>query len=182
MNWKTLHILYNGLLGKALILIALSTPVALLVTNFNIVAFAFIISLLGAILIVIGYVLCVNFCPEIIKKYADSQDYVDYLLRTESQIDINTEFKVLDSQKSNLGSHADQSILSYNFESVSKTQSQYGDKCLRVLAILKHNYYSQSGKKLRLVLTLLLFVGAALIFYPTITNSLFILKGIFNVQ
>lgn len=182
MNWKTLYVLYNGLLGKSLLLIALSTPVALLITNFDINASAFIISLLGAVIIVIGYVTCINCCPEIIKKYITSQDYLDYLLKIEKQIDINTEFKILDEQSGKVSSHSDPSILSYNFESVEKTESTYKDKSLRILAILKHNHYSKSKTIIRMTLTFILFIGAGLIFYPTITNVLFILKGISNVQ
>lgn len=182
MNWKTLHVLYNGLLGKSLLLIALSTPVALLITNFDINASAFIISLLGAVIIVIGYVTCINCCPEIIKKYITSQDYLDYLLKIEKQIDINTEFKILDEQSGKVSSYSDPSVLSYNFESVEKTEATYKDKSLRILAILKHNHYSKSKTIIRMALTFILFIGAVLIFYPTIANVLFILKGISNVQ
>ncbi len=178
MNWKVLYDLYNGLLGKCLIFIALSTPVSFLVRNTSIYPKSFIISLIGAIIILLGYVFCQIFTPAIIKKFPDSHAYSDHLIKIEKNVTLSIEFSILDNVKNTLPMRHDSiSLDKFNFVSVEDTKSRCdAEKSIRILSFIKYAYFSQIYLWLRITLTITLAAGSILIFFPTLYNIYTILE------
>lgn len=183
MNWRALHLIYNGLLGKCMLFLALSTPVAILVRNFNILPWTFVISLIGAIIILLGFILCLLLTPVLIKRFSDAHEYAEFLIKISDNVDVNIEFSILDNVKNDLPkNHDDFSIINYNFVSVEKTKSLNNiNKTLRTLSIIKYSYFLQKDKKVRISLSLILILGSTFIFFPTIYNVFTILSSASNV-
>ncbi|MGR3042566.1 hypothetical protein ABMY36_21590 [Vibrio vulnificus] len=183
MDWRTLHLIYNGLLGKCMLFLALSTPVAILVRNFNILPWTFVISLIGAIIILIGFILCTVLTPVLVKKFSDAHEYADYLIKISGNVDINIEFSILNEVKDNLPKkYNDFSIQSYDFTSVGNAKSTLEiDKALRLLSVIKYSYFLQKNKSVRLMLSFILVLGSILIFFPTMKNVFIILSSVSNV-
>ncbi|AGG31737.1 TPA: hypothetical protein QIC04_003568 [Morganella morganii subsp. morganii] len=183
MNWKVLYDLYNGLLGKCLIFIALSTPVSILVRNTGIYPKSFIISLIGAIIILLGYVACQISTPAIIKKFSDSHTYSEYLIKIEKNVTLSIEFSVLDDVKNKLPTcHDDISLDKFEFVSVEDTKNRCNfEKSIRILSFIKYAYFSQVNFWLRVILTVTMAIGSIFIFFPTLYNIYTILGVVSNV-
>ena len=183
MDWKALHSIYNGLLGKCMVFLALSTPVAIFVKNFNILPWTFVVSLVGAIIILFGFVLCIVLTPVLIRKFSDAHEYAEYLIKINDNVDINIEFSILDKMKDDLPKrYNDFSLDNYDFISVAKTKAiNNTEKTLRLLSIIKYSYFLQKDKSLRLFLTIVLAIGSTLIFFPTLYNIYIILSSASNV-
>lgn len=183
MNWKVLYDLYNGLLGKCLIFIALSTPVSILVRNTGVYPKSFIISLIGAIVILLGYVICQVFTPAIIRKFTDSHAYSEYLIEIEKNVTLSIEFSVLDDVKNKLPTcHDNISLEKFKFVSVEDTKDRCdSEKSIRILSFIKYAYFLQVNYGLRLFLTMILAIGSVIIFFPTLYNIYIILEAASNV-
>ncbi|MFH4705755.1 hypothetical protein WKW74_10905 [Vibrio alginolyticus] len=183
MDWRALHLIYNGLLGKCMLFLALSTPVAILVKNFNIMPWTFVISLIGAIIILLGFVSSIILTPALVKKFSDAHEYADHLIKISDNVDVNIEFSILDNVKDDLPKkYSDFSILDYDFVSVEKTKSiSKNEKTLRILSIIKYSYFLQKDRKARIILSLVLAIGSILVFFPTIYNVFIILSSAYNV-
>lgn len=183
MNWKILYDLYNGLLGKCLIFIALSTPVSILVRNTGIYPKSFIISLIGAITILLGYVASQIYTPAIIKKFPDSHSYSEYLIKIEKNVTLSIEFSVLDDVKNKLPTcHDNISLEKFKFISVEDTKERCDiEKSIRVLSFIKYAYFSKVNFWLRIILTVTITTGSILIFFPTLYNIYTILEAASNV-
>ncbi|ENF3462221.1 hypothetical protein SM871_003234 [Yersinia enterocolitica] len=183
MNWKVLYDLYNGLLGKCLIFIALSTPISILVRNTGIYPTSFIISLIGAIIILLGYVTCQILTPAIIKKFTDSHAYSEYLIEIEKNVTLSIEFSVLDDVKNKLPTcHDNISLETFNFISVEDTKARCDTvKSIRILSFIKYAYFLQISFWPRIILTIILAIGSIFIFFPTLYNIYTILEAASNV-
>ncbi|MEZ8574214.1 hypothetical protein AB6C82_05190 [Vibrio splendidus] len=178
MNWKVIYDLYVGFLGKALLIIALATPVSFLVkVGFS--TFLFTISLVGAIFTLIGYLWAVFSTPEIIKNFSDGHDYAVKLNELKSSVDWVSEFKVLEENKSEILQGYDGYMYhQYKFDSIDSAKSELGEEqSLRSLSILKYNMINNFNIKQRWGLTVLFLLGSIFIYLPLVYR-VFVVLGV----
>lgn len=178
MSWKVVNQIYVGTLGKALLIIALATPMSFLV-KVGVYPASFVISLVGALLILTGYIWTSTSVPPIIKQYADGHDYAIKLSVLNKSIDWISEFKVLEDHKSKIKDGYDGHFHSqFNFTNIDNAKNELGDQIsLRSLSILKFNLINDFNKGQRIILTILFILGSVLIYMPLI-HRIFIVLGI----
>lgn len=178
MNWKAIHDLFEGFLGKSLLLVALATPMSFLVkADFNPLYYK--ISLVGAIVILVGYVWTVISTPMLIKNSQNGHDYAQQLISLENYIDWVSEFKVLEDNKSKLDLGYDGYFYKqFDFKDIDNAQNEVGKEAsIRALSILKFNLVNKFDKCQRVALTVLFFSGALLIYIPLVYR-IFIVLGV----
>ncbi|MBL0638696.1 hypothetical protein JD527_07540 [Aeromonas veronii] len=176
MNWKTVTQLYSGTLGKALLIIALATPMSFLVKA-GINPTAFITSLFGALFILVGYVWTLISAPPIIKNFIDGHDYAVKLNQLKENIDWVSEFRILEDNKAKITTGYDGYFHSqFEFSNIESAKNELGpEQCLRSLSILKYNLINNFNSKQRLCLTVIFIIGAILIYMPLIHRVFYIL-------
>lgn len=155
----------------------------MLVKTFDILPWTFVISLIGAIIILFGFSLCLIFTPNLIKKFSDGHEYAEHLIKIQENVDINMEFSILDDiNPSSIAVINDCSLMNYKFTSIKKIKETNNEsQALRILSIIKYSYLTNKDKKLRLALTFMLTFGSLLIFFPTLKNIYIILTSVTHV-
>lgn len=178
MNWKVIYDLYVGFLGKALLIIALATPVSFLV-KIGFSTFLFTISLVGAIFTLCGYLWAAFSTPAIIKNFADGHEYAVKLNELKKSIDWVSEFKILEDNIPKIPHGYDGYMYyQYTFESIDAAKSELGDEqSLRALSILKYNMINNNKSHQRMWLTVLFFLGSICIYLPLVYR-IFVVLGV----
>lgn len=179
LSWRSLYSLYNGILGKCLIIISLATPIALMYNITSFIPQQFPIILIGALLALIGYIITEIKTPTLIKDFKDSHQYSTDLLKIAGNIDWISEFKILENNKAQLSNKIDgYSVTPFEFSSIDNARTFLGeDRALRSLALIKFNFCNERNIIIRLCLTLLLFCSIILTFSSTIIHVYTILIG-----
>ncbi|MEY8215563.1 MAG: hypothetical protein RPR97_13900 [Colwellia sp.] len=177
MNWKIINSLFEGVLGKSLLIIALATPVSFFVKA-NIDTGLFVVSLIGAITILIGYTWVSISTPALIKNYTNGHNYAQSLIKIETYIDNVSEFKILEDNSDKLPSGFDGYFYQQGeFKDTDSTTNEVGKKqSIRHLSILKFNLINEFNSIQRWSLTILFFVGSLLVYIPLIYR-IFIVLG-----
>ncbi|MPW28860.1 hypothetical protein F9L16_07545 [Agarivorans sp. B2Z047] len=178
MNWKVIHGLFEGLLGKCLLVIALATPMSFL-AKANIDISLFSISLVGSLIVLVGYIWTAVSTPTLIKSHKNGHCYAKELVNLEEYLDSVSEFKVLEEYKDKLKNNYDGYFYKQNdFKDIDSTINDIGKKqSIRALAILKFNLINELNSFQRWCLSLLFLVGSVLVFLPLIYR-IFIILGI----
>jgi hypothetical protein len=179
LNWKSIYQLFNGLLSKSLIIISLATPVSLLFNFTTVMPKQYPTILIGALLILVGYLWAEVATPALIKKFTDGHDYAAELIPIYKSIDWISEFKILEDVINFLPIKVDgYSVKPFDFLSIDEAKSRLGDDvAIRTLSITKYNYVNQKSQIQRMLLTALFFIGVFMIFSSTILHVINILKG-----
>ncbi|MCA3928878.1 hypothetical protein [Vibrio vulnificus] len=177
MNWKVIHALFEGFLGKSLLILALATPMSFL-AKANVNVTLFVISLIGAIFVVIGYIWSAVSTPALIKDYVNGYTYSEKLVSNDSHLDIISEFKILEDNASELKEQYDGYYCQHKkFSDIDSFVEEVGKNgALRSLAILKYDYINKVKENQRYGLTVLFFTGAALVYFP-LFYRIFVLLG-----
>ena len=178
LTWKVINELFGGFLGKSLLLIALATPMSFLV-NVNININLYIISLIGAIIILAGYVWSEISTPMLIKNNKNGHFYAKELIELSGYIDFVSEFKILEENKNKIPSGFDGYFYKQpGFKSISSAKTEIGEKeSIRALSILKFNLVNSLNKVQRASLTMVFLIGAILIYLPLIYR-VFLIMGV----
>jgi len=179
LSWRTLHELYNSIIGKSLIIVSLATPVALMYNVSSFIPSQFPIVLLGALLALIGYLFTKIYTPELIKDFTNGHHYTSALLEIADKVDWVSEFKILENEKNSLTSDMDgYAVKPYEFTTIESAKTILGEaRAMRSLALIKFNLINVSEKNKRLFLTLTFYASILLIFSSTIIHVKTILIG-----
>ncbi|MCD1256959.1 hypothetical protein B4928_17945 [Vibrio cholerae] len=177
LNWKVIHALFEGFLGKSLLILALATPMSFL-AKANVNVTLFVISLIGAIFVVIGYIWSAVSTPALIKDYVNGYTYSEKLVSNDSHLDIISEFKILEDNASELKEQYDGYYCQHKkFSDIDSFVEEVGKNgALRSLAILKYDYINKVKENQRYGLTVLFFTGAVLVYFP-LFYRIFVLLG-----
>lgn len=178
MNWKVIHELFEGVLGKSLLIVALATPISFLVKA-NVEVGLFIVSLIGALIILIGYVWAAISTPPLIKNHLNGHHYAQELFNLKDYIDKVSEFKVLQENIKRLPTGFDGYFYQQNtFSTIDNAIEDIGaDKSIRALAILKFNLINEFNPNQRFSLTTIFIVGSVLVYCPLIYR-VFVVLGV----
>lgn len=179
LSWKTLHSLYNSILGKSVLIVSLATPVALMYNATSFIPSQFPWVLLGALLALIGYLFVEVFTPELIKDFKNAHHYSSSLIKIANNVDWVSEFKILEDELGSLTSEMDgYSVKPYEFKTIESAKKFIGEeRAIRSLALIKFNHINLSGLLKRQILTLSFYISIILIFSSTIIHIKTILIG-----
>ncbi len=179
LPWRTLYALYSGILGKSLLIISLSTPVALIYNTMSLIPPSYPVILFGALLSLIGYIFTEISVPALVRDFKNSHHYSTEILKNSVNIEWVSEFKILESDIENLSKvHDGYCIVPLDFKSIENTKTLLGeDKAIRSLCLIKYNYCNIRDPIKRLVSTLTLTVSLLVIFSSTIANVFKIIIG-----
>jgi len=179
LSWKTLHSLYNSILGKSVLIVSLATPVALMYNATSFIPSQFPFVLLGALIALIGYVFVEVYTPELVKDFKNAHHYSSSLIKIIDNIDWISEFKILEDEATLLTSMVDgYSVKPYDFKSIESTKKFIGEeRAIRSLALIKFNHVNLGGSKKRCALTASFYLSIALIFSSTVLHIKTILIG-----
>ena len=176
MPWRTLYDLYNGIIGKTLIIISLSTPIALLSrSGINIASYYY--SLIGAIIIGVSFILVSIYTPMLIKTYKHSHKYADKLIEINNNgaLDITSEFKALIDGVNEYKKKVDPFYFEYlqiKSESIEKTLEGCDDRlAIRSFSLMKYDFANNKHAPARWLLSVSLFVGCTFLYLPLILNA-----------
>lgn len=178
IHWRIIHELFSGLLGKSLLIIALATPVTYLIA-YELTPRYYYWSLIGALLILFGYIWTIISTPLLIKNYKDGHDYARNLVKLRKYIDPVSEFKILEECSTSIPSgYDDHSFYNFDVKSLTSARENLGDKVfIRSLAISKYGLIN-FGKSIQRILLMALFIsGFSLMYVPIINSIITILKG-----
>jgi len=171
MNWRVLHVLSYSVIGKALIILSLVSPISILV-GIGIELPLFQITLIGSILITLSHFLILIFTPATISSFPDGYSYALNLLdvKQKDAIDFVSEFEVIEENKAKLKSGYNSfHFKNYQFNTIDKTMEELGIKIgLRSLALMKYDYINNTKILLRWFLSLLMVVGIVSFYVPLI--------------
>ena len=170
--------MFEGLLGKCLLVIALATPMSFIAkTNIDISLFS--ISLAGSLIVLVGYIWTSVSTPALIKNHNNGHCYAKDLVSLEEYLDKVSEFKVLEDYKEKLKNEYDGYFYKQNdFTDIDSAINEIGKKeSIRALAILKFNLINELNPIQRWSLSVLFLVGSILVFLPLIYR-IFIVLGI----
>ncbi|EJL6781064.1 TPA: hypothetical protein I7676_21010 [Vibrio vulnificus] len=179
LSWKTLHSLYNSIIGKSVLIVSLATPVALMYNATSFIPSQFPWVLLGALIALVGYVFVEVFTPELVKDFKNAHHYSSSLIEISANVDWVSEFKILEENVSTLKSDVDgYSVKPYEFKTIEATKKFIGeDRAIRSLALIKFNHVNLSGVWKRRILTASFYMSIILIFSSTILHIKTILIG-----
>jgi len=185
MDWRTLYNLYSGLVGKCLLYVALTTPIAFYIRTFGSTSpKMFTTSLIGALLILIGYLLCLIKSPDIIKRHNSPISYTSSLIPIYEHIDLDSEFNLVDqsinaSESEFKQALSDSYLTSLNFASVQSLKEVVGEKkAVRVLSTIRYALENKANPNIRIALSISFALGSVIVFIPTIYNVYTILSGL----
>jgi hypothetical protein len=166
LNWKAIHTLFEGFLGKGLLIIALATPMSFL-AKVNVGIHFFVISLIGAIIIFVGYIWAATSTPAIIKNHKDGHYYAKDLIKLRPYIDIVSEFKVLEDYQVTEEYYDGYFYKQKKFESIGNAENDIGKKeSIRSMAILKFNLINNLNPYQRWFLSFIFLLGCLFIYFP----------------
>lgn len=176
LNWKVIHGLFEGVLGKSLLIISLATPVSFL-AKANIDVTLFVISLIGAIIVLIGYIWSAISTPALIKDYDNGYTYSEKIISSDEHMDIISEFKILEDNVSKVKARYDGYYCQHKtFSDIDSFVEEVGRKAaLRSLAILKYDFINMVKETQRKVLVVIFFIGSALVYLPLVYRILLLL-------
>lgn len=179
LSWKTLHSLYNSILGKSVLIVSLATPIALMYNATSFIPSQFPLVLLGALIALVGYVFVEVFTPELIKDFKNAHHYSSSLIEITKNVDWISEFKVLEDEVSTLTSDMDgYSVKPYEFKTIESAKKFIGEeRAIRSLALIKFNHINLSSISKRYALTASFYISITLIFSSTILHIKTILIG-----
>ncbi len=183
LNWSTLKIVYSGIIGNTIFLLSFFSLLSAIpyidkiITNRNI-AYA----LTGAIFISTSYLLYNINIPYIVKKFSDTHEYYDHLLKLKElmSLDYVHEFSVLefDKEVKKLPVFSDNTFNLKKFENTKKYKEFYGsDRSLFFLSIIKYDYINNMKSKIRWFLTIMFIIGISLIYFAPVNRIFKIILG-----
>ncbi|MDF2415848.1 hypothetical protein [Aeromonas sp. 1HA1] len=172
LSWRSLHTLYNSLLGNSLIIISLSTPIALMYNITSFIPSKYPVVLIGAMLSLTGYVLSEILTPILIKDFKDGYVYSKSLFDISKNIDLISEFKVLEENSNKITNKEDgYSNKSFNFISIDSAMRLLGEeKAIRSLPLIKFDFCNKRAPIVRLLLSINFYISLIFIFSSTISH------------
>lgn len=179
LPWRSLHSLYNGILGKSLLVVSLATPVSLLYSSIHFIPSNYPTILIGALLSLSGFIYTEISTPPLIKDFKDSHQYSSEILKVAGNVDWISEFKVLEENITSLSDEIDGYYsVPLNFISIDFSKKILGEeRAIRSLSMLKFNYCNKTNSYKRLALTITLYLSLVIIFSSTATHIYNILLG-----
>lgn len=179
LSWRSVYSLYNGILGKTLLIISLATPISLIYNSIHFIPSSYPVILLGALLSLTGFIYTEVSLPPLIKDFKDGHQYSSEILKIADNVDWVSEFKVLEDNAPKISKDRDGYFsVPINFESIDYTKKLLGeDKAIRSLSMMKFNLCNKENNYKRLFLTLVFYISLILIFSSTISNVFSILIG-----
>ena len=179
LPWRSLHSLYNGIIGKSLLIISLATPFSLLFNFTNFIPSTYPTILIGALLSLSGFVYTEISTPPLIKDFKDSHQYSTEILKIANNVDWISEFKILEENSNILNYEADGYLsLPFKFTSIDFSKKILGEeRAIRSLSMLKFNLCNKMNCYKRLMLTLVLYMSLMVIFSSTVSHVYNILIG-----
>lgn len=172
MKWSTLHNIYNGLIGKVIIIISLFSTLATIPLINEIKSLNIAITLLGAVIIILGYLIYLIFIPDIIKNF-NLYDYINYNLKRERKNHLNKidEFTLLEKDivhTNNLYIFNENNMNLKEFKGINDSSIIDGKSSIYSLSMIKYAYINTLFKKTRFFLTLLSIIGIIFIYHSPI--------------
>lgn len=170
MKWSSIKTVYGGLIGNAIFFISIIS----IVTIVPLEQFANIglsVSIVGAIILSIAYVLTKIFTPSMITEFSSHLDYYRHLvlMKENGSFSLIHEFSVLDDKPSvgELPVFSSPEFTLHPLTSISEYKKILGEsKALYSLSIIKYSYSETLYKKTRYLLTSSFLVGVAFLYYP----------------
>ncbi|MFJ5390012.1 hypothetical protein ACIPUF_04115 [Pectobacterium sp. CHL-2024] len=179
LPWRSIYSLYNGILGKTLLIISLATPISLIYSSIHLIPSSYPTILSGALLALTGFIYTEISIPPLIKDFKNSHQYSSEILNIAENVDWVSEFKILEDNIHQLSEVKD-GYFSYpiEFKSIDYTKKLLGEeKAIRSLSMMKFDLCNKESKYKRLFMTLIFYISLTLIFSSTISNIYSILIG-----
>lgn len=172
MKWSTLHNLYSGLIGKVIIIISLFSTLATIPILNEIKSIHIAITLLGAVIIILGYIIYIIFIPDIIKNFT-LYNYINYNLKREKRKYLNKidEFTLLEKDfnyTNNLYIFSENNMKLKEFKGINDSNTIDGKSSIYSLSMIKYAYINTLYKKTRFFLSFLFILGIIFIYHSPI--------------
>lgn len=172
MKWSTLHNLYSGLIGKVIIIISLFSTLATIPILNEIKSVHIAITLLGAVIIILGYIIYIIFIPDIIKNFT-LYNYINYNLKREKRKYLNKidEFTLLEKDfnyTNNLYIFSENNMKLKEFKGINDSNTIDGKSSIYSLSMIKYAYINTLYIKTRFFLTFLFILGIIFIYHSPI--------------
>ena len=116
LKWTDIDKILNGLIGKAFLLVSIAIPISKLIPiGINFIYYPY--TLLGALLVLISYLLSIIFGPDIIFLYKSPIDYASNMLKLQKDkvLDFYGEFEMIEDHLDDISNYID-----YNPDSFKK--------------------------------------------------------------
>lgn len=184
LSWSTISELYSSIIGKCLFLlssIAIVTTIPLSIYAISTRSMA--ISLLGAIVISISYLIYKIKIPRLISSFTEKEYYESLVIRKKRKaLDMIHEFSILenDSMVNKLPVFLDRNYKLQIFESIKNHKTVLGEeRALHALSIIKFCYMEEKDYKSRLLVSHSFYFGCFCFYSPGIFRVMtVILKGV----
>jgi len=181
MRWAILSVLYGGIIGNSLFLLSVVAIVSF-VPVLDIRSLSLSVSLTGAIILSISYIIQKISVPEFIHRHRDYLSYYEHILmlKEDKAFSPSHEFSVLEQNEEvqSLNVFSDNQFRLARFETVERYKNVLGDgAALYSLCIIKHNYIDNLHRVTRITLTFTFGLGVAFLYFPAGERILRIIIG-----
>ena len=179
VRWRHLHELYSGIIGNSLWVISLAIPVSYAL-RLGIEFENYSLSLIGALIIVLSFIMVRIKTPPLISRYPTALEYAKdtTIIFDKKELDLILEFKILELRKTQVTEGLTQEYSFFSeFETINKYVEELGDaKAVRNMALIKYDLINKESGLFRNALFISLLLGIIFLYMPLISSILKILK------
>lgn len=187
MNWEAISRIYEAVIGKVVVLfsvvsiLTIVTPIKLILEGVNTS-----ISLLGAIIITISYVLYKVFVPSLVVYFKSSHDYTSSIIEQnkENHLDTYVEFEVIERPENieliRRLTKNDPSFPKDEIKVLDIVQRLEQSRAIKTLSVLKYDITIKENWSCRWAITLLFAAGILMMYWPSIVRIVSTIAGGFK--